>query len=173
MIIIGCVPIGTVTFYDSQVWNTAQKWKVNWPYITDSNIITDFQWLPAVEFFCQWFISELLWGEMSHQILRFLPKMLIYVTNYTSNTNFTIRICEFPQYCSPRIIYQIGLNLAIKWNGSLMTDHYYELCNRVEGGSDISDYLGHLSHFFGGSSGLHPQINYLDMTWLFNRSHVL
>ena len=28
---------------------------------------------------------------------------------------------------------------------------------RVESGSDDLDYLGHLSHFFGGSSGSHPQ----------------
>ena len=28
---------------------------------------------------------------------------------------------------------------------------------RVEGGSDNLDYLGHLGHFFGESSGSHPQ----------------
>ena len=28
---------------------------------------------------------------------------------------------------------------------------------RVESGSDGPDYLGHLGHFFGGSSGFHPQ----------------
>ena len=28
---------------------------------------------------------------------------------------------------------------------------------RVESGSDDPDYLGHLGHFFGGSSGSHPQ----------------
>ena len=28
---------------------------------------------------------------------------------------------------------------------------------RVESGSDDPDYLGHLDHFFGGSSGSHPQ----------------
>ena len=29
--------------------------------------------------------------------------------------------------------------------------------SRVESGSDDPDYLGHLGHFFGGSSGSHPQ----------------
>ena len=28
---------------------------------------------------------------------------------------------------------------------------------RVESGSDDPDYLGHLGHFFGGSSESHPQ----------------
>ena len=28
---------------------------------------------------------------------------------------------------------------------------------RVESGSDDPDYLGHLGHLFGGSSGSHPQ----------------
>ena len=28
---------------------------------------------------------------------------------------------------------------------------------RVESGSDDPDYVGHLGHFFGGSSGSHPQ----------------
>ena len=31
------------------------------------------------------------------------------------------------------------------------------VCVRVEGGSDDSDNLGHLGHFFGGSSGSHLQ----------------
>ena len=30
---------------------------------------------------------------------------------------------------------------------------------RVESGSDDPDYLGHSDHFFGGSSGSHPQTN--------------
>ena len=29
--------------------------------------------------------------------------------------------------------------------------------SRVESGSDDPDYLGHLGHIFGGSSGSHPQ----------------
>ena len=33
----------------------------------------------------------------------------------------------------------------------------YMLPSRVESGSDDPDYLGHLGHFFGGSSGSHPQ----------------
>ena len=31
-------------------------------------------------------------------------------------------------------------------------------CIRVESGSDDPDYLGHLGHFFGGSSGSHLQV---------------
>ena len=34
---------------------------------------------------------------------------------------------------------------------------YVALCIRVESGSDDPDNLGHLGHFFGGSSGSHPQ----------------
>ena len=31
------------------------------------------------------------------------------------------------------------------------------VCNRVESGSDDPDNVGHLGHFFDGSSGSHPQ----------------
>ena len=34
----------------------------------------------------------------------------------------------------------------------------FHALNRVESGSDDPDNLGHLGHFFGGSSGSHPQI---------------
>ena len=40
---------------------------------------------------------------------------------------------------------------------------------RVESGSDDPDNLYHLGHFFDGSSGSHK----LDVTQIFNRSHVL
>ena len=39
--------------------------------------------------------------------------------------------------------------------------------------SDDPDYLSHLGHIFGGSSGLICELNYLDVTQNFNRSHVL
>ena len=45
--------------------------------------------------------------------------------------------------------------------------------NRVESGSDDPEYLGHLDHFFGGSSGSYLQLNYLDVTRIFDRSYVL
>ena len=35
--------------------------------------------------------------------------------------------------------------------------HPYTVLYRVESGSDDPDNLGHLGHFFGGSSGSHPQ----------------
>ena len=31
------------------------------------------------------------------------------------------------------------------------------ICTRVESGSDDPDNVGHLGHFFEGSSGSHPQ----------------
>ena len=34
----------------------------------------------------------------------------------------------------------------------------YAIPIKVESGSDDPDNLGHLGHFFGGSSGSHPQI---------------
>ena len=37
------------------------------------------------------------------------------------------------------------------------SDCYRDPATRVESGSDDPDNLGHLSHFFGGSSGCHPQ----------------
>ena len=43
---------------------------------------------------------------------------------------------------------------------------------RVDSWSDDPDYLGHLGHFFGGSSRSHRKLNYLDVNWTFNRSHV-
>ena len=44
---------------------------------------------------------------------------------------------------------------------------------RVESGSDDPHYLGHLGHFFGGSSGSHPQTKLSGCDPDFNRSHVL
>ena len=44
---------------------------------------------------------------------------------------------------------------------------------RVDSGSDDPDYLGHLGHFFGESSRSYHKLNYLDVNWTFNRSHVL
>ena len=40
----------------------------------------------------------------------------------------------------------------------------------VESGLDDLDNLGHIGHFFGGSSGLTCKLNYLDVTRM---SHVL
>ena len=42
------------------------------------------------------------------------------------------------------------------------------VATRVESGSDDPDNLGNLGHFLGGSSGSHPQINYLDLTRMSN-----
>ena len=47
------------------------------------------------------------------------------------------------------------------------------LWSRVESGSDDPDYLGHLDHFLVGQVGLIHKLNYLDVTQIFNRSHVL
>ena len=44
---------------------------------------------------------------------------------------------------------------------------------RVESGSDDLGYLGHLGHFLVGQVGLIHKLNYLDVTQIFNRSHVL
>ena len=44
---------------------------------------------------------------------------------------------------------------------------------RVESGSDDPEYLGHLGHFLVGQVGLIRKLNYLDVTRIFNRSHVL
>ena len=44
---------------------------------------------------------------------------------------------------------------------------------RIESGSDDPDYLAHLGHFLVGQMGLICKINYLDLTWIFNRSHIL
>ena len=44
------------------------------------------------------------------------------------------------------------------------------LYNRVESESDYSDYLGHL---LVDQAGLIRKLNYLDVTWMFNRSQVL
>ena len=44
---------------------------------------------------------------------------------------------------------------------------------RVESGSDDPDYLGHLGHFFAGQVGLIHKLNYLDVTQIFNSSHIL
>ena len=47
-------------------------------------------------------------------------------------------------------------------------------CTRVESGSDDPDNLGHLGHFFDGSSGSHPQTNLsgcdLDITCSFENN---
>ena len=53
-------------------------------------------------------------------------------------------------------------------NLCILYEHFFSSCHshkliisgiaiRVESGSDDPDYLGHLGHFFGGSSGSHPQ----------------
>ena len=47
------------------------------------------------------------------------------------------------------------------------------LHTRVESGSDGPDYLGHLGHFLMGQVGVIHKLNYLDVTCIFNRSHVL
>ena len=47
------------------------------------------------------------------------------------------------------------------------------VCIRVEGGSDDLDYLDHLDHFLVGQVGFICKLNYLDVTWIFNRSHDL
>ena len=44
---------------------------------------------------------------------------------------------------------------------------------QVESKLDDPDYLGHLGHFLVGQVGLIHKLNYLDVTWIFNRSHVL
>ena len=44
---------------------------------------------------------------------------------------------------------------------------------RVESGSDDPDYPGHLGHFLVGQAGLIRKLIYLDVTRIFNRSHVL
>ena len=44
---------------------------------------------------------------------------------------------------------------------------------RIESGSDDPDYLGHLSHFLVGQVGLIRKLNDLDVTLIFNRSHIL
>ena len=45
--------------------------------------------------------------------------------------------------------------------------------SRVESGSDDPDYLVNLGTFLVGQVGLIRKLNYLNVTWIFNRSHVL
>ena len=51
-------------------------------------------------------------------------------------------------------------------------EHSY-VAIRVESGSDDPDYLGHLGHFLVGQVDLIRKLIYLDVTRIFNRSHVL
>ena len=60
----------------------------------------------------------------------------------------------------------MSLKATLYVNEHIVLVMYY----RVESGSDDPDNLGHLGHFFGGSSGSHPQTNYLDVTQI---SHFL
>ena len=47
------------------------------------------------------------------------------------------------------------LNHAVLEGQSHQLNAVY-FCSRAESGSDDPDNLGHLGHFFGGSSGSHP-----------------
>ena len=47
--------------------------------------------------------------------------------------------------------------IALVTNQFLHEAFMFAVWTRVESGSDDPDYLGHLSHLFGGSSGSYPQ----------------
>ena len=47
------------------------------------------------------------------------------------------------------------------------------VCTKVEGGLDDPNYLGHLDHCLVGQVRLICKLNFLDVTWIFNRLHVL
>ena len=48
-----------------------------------------------------------------------------------------------------------------------------DMLTRIESGSDDPDNLGHLGHFLVGQVDLIHKLNYMDVTRIFNRSHVL
>ena len=50
---------------------------------------------------------------------------------------------------------------------------FLDLVTTVESGSDDLDRLDPLSHFLIGQVGLIHKINYVDVTWIFNRLYVL
>ena len=59
---------------------------------------------------------------------------------------------------------------SFRVSGGITVSQTSELVTRVESGSDDPDYLG---HFLVGQVGIICKLNYLDVTWIFNRSHVL
>ena len=65
-----------------------------------------------------------------------------------------------------------GHSEKINWKYKILTVKD-TVATRVESRSDDPDYLGHLGHFFGGSSGSHPQTKLSGCELDFNRSHVL
>ena len=58
-------------------------------------------------------------------------------------------------------------------SGGITVSQTSELVTRVESGLDDPDYLGHLSHFLVGQVGIIRKLNYLGVTQIFNRSHIL
>ena len=55
------------------------------------------------------------------------------------------------------IICHLLRNFSVCQSHPGRTNFIFNTPIRVESGSDDPDYLGHLGHFFGGSSGSHPQ----------------
>ena len=53
---------------------------------------------------------------------------------------------------------RISKDVIRTWSDIEKSHWFSSLVCRVESGSDDPNYLGHLGHFFDGSSGSHPQI---------------
>ena len=62
---------------------------------------------------------------------------------------------------------------SFRVSGGITVSQTSELVTRVESGLDDPDYLDHLGHFLVGRVGIIRKLSYLDVTWIFNRSHVL
>ena len=74
---------------------------------------------------------------------------------------------------SPVIISIIFLKIFIVSVKMMSTIHTgANKCIRVESGSDDRDNLGNLGHFFGGSSGSHPQTKLSVASYVTRISHV-
>ena len=54
-----------------------------------------------------------------------------------------------------------------------LLEHILDPAIRVKSGLDNLGYLGQLGHFLVGQAGPIHKLNYLDVTWAFNQSHVL
>ena len=70
-----------------------------------------------------------------------------------------------------RVILITCMNVCLHYSVQSMTKVY--IASRVESGLDEPDYLGHLGHFLLGQVGLICKLNYLDVTQIYNRSHVI
>ena len=79
--------------------------------------------------------------------------MCIYICSQITAASDWPRLFLHPRcFC---LVYKATLLAVVDLQYTL--SYCTVVSSRVESGSDDPDYLGHLGHFFGGSSGSHPQ----------------